>query len=52
MVRRREYLGFKVVVYGDRFDSEEVRKVTVEAFTPITLIQTDKPFYLPGQTGN
>uniref|UniRef100_A0A3B3YWZ2 Uncharacterized protein n=1 Tax=Poecilia mexicana TaxID=48701 RepID=A0A3B3YWZ2_9TELE len=28
------------------------RKVLIKAYQPMTFIQTDKPIYLPGQTGN
>lgn len=42
----------EVEVQGNTFYSKEVRKVMTRAFEPMTFIQTDKPIYLPGQTGN
>uniref|UniRef100_A0A3B3VSH3 Macroglobulin domain-containing protein n=1 Tax=Poecilia latipinna TaxID=48699 RepID=A0A3B3VSH3_9TELE len=39
-----------VQVQGNTFYSEEVRKVLIKAYQPMTFIQTDKPIYLPGQT--
>ena len=41
----------KVIIRGQEFEMKEVRKVMIKSFTPQTLIQTDKPIYLPGQTG-
>lgn len=41
-----------VEVQGATFSSREVRKVLIRVYRPITFIQTDKPIYLPGQTGN
>ncbi|KAF3847191.1 hypothetical protein F7725_020219 [Dissostichus mawsoni] len=38
--------------YEDTFYSKEVRKVMIRSYQPMTFIQTDKPIYLPGQTGN
>uniref|UniRef100_A0A671V4N6 Alpha-2-macroglobulin domain-containing protein n=1 Tax=Sparus aurata TaxID=8175 RepID=A0A671V4N6_SPAAU len=43
---------FHVEVQGATFHSEEVRKVMIKIYQPVTFIQTDKPIYLPGQTGN
>ena len=43
---------FEVEVRGDTFYSKEVRKVKIKVYRPMTFIQTDKPIYLPGQTGN
>ena len=43
---------FEVVVRGDTFHSREVRKVMIRSYRPMTFVQTDKPIYLPGQTGN
>lgn len=44
--------NLKVEVQGATFHSEEVRKVMIKIYQPVTIIQTDKPIYLPGQTGN
>uniref|UniRef100_A0A8D0CSI2 Alpha-2-macroglobulin-like n=1 Tax=Sander lucioperca TaxID=283035 RepID=A0A8D0CSI2_SANLU len=44
--------NFVVEVRGDTFYSKEVRKVKIKVYRPMTFIQTDKPIYLPGQTGN
>uniref|UniRef100_A0A8C9XM84 Alpha-2-macroglobulin n=1 Tax=Sander lucioperca TaxID=283035 RepID=A0A8C9XM84_SANLU len=44
--------NFVVEVRGDTFYSKEVRKVQIKVYRPMTFIQTDKPIYLPGQTGN
>uniref|UniRef100_A0A7N6B1I6 Uncharacterized protein n=1 Tax=Anabas testudineus TaxID=64144 RepID=A0A7N6B1I6_ANATE len=30
----------------------QVRKVMITVYQPLTFVQTDKPLYLPGQTGN
>lgn len=43
---------FDVEVRGDTFYSKEVRKVMIRVYQPMTFVQTDKPIYLPGQTGN
>lgn len=50
-VERDTVLNFHVKVQGGTFSSEEVRKVMVMVYQPRTFIQTDKPIYLPGQTG-
>lgn len=42
----------EVEVRGDKFYSKEVRKVKIHSYKPRTFVQTDKPIYLPGQTGN
>lgn len=42
----------EVAVRGDKFYSKEVRKVKIHSYKPRTFVQTDKPIYLPGQTGN
>uniref|UniRef100_A0AAQ6ILG4 Uncharacterized protein n=1 Tax=Anabas testudineus TaxID=64144 RepID=A0AAQ6ILG4_ANATE len=42
--------NFEVKVQGDTFYSKEVRKVLISVYDPVTVIQTDKPIYLPGQT--
>nr|XP_046244328.1 alpha-2-macroglobulin-like [Scatophagus argus] len=49
-VQNNEVQNFKVEVRGGTFHLEEVRKVLIKVYRPITFIQTDKPFYLPGQT--
>lgn len=45
-VRRLE-----VEVQGNTFYSKESRKVLIKLFKPASFIQTDKPIYIPGQTG-
>lgn len=47
-----EVRNFEVVVRGENFYSKEVRKVMIRVYKPMTFVQTDKPIYLPGQTGN
>ncbi|KAM8768284.1 uncharacterized protein AB9X84_021088 isoform 1-T1 [Acanthopagrus schlegelii] len=49
-VQENEVQNFKVEVKGATFHSEEVRKVMIKIYQPVTFIQTDKPIYLPGQT--
>ncbi|XP_036942928.1 alpha-2-macroglobulin-P-like [Acanthopagrus latus] len=49
-VQEDEVQNFKVEVQGATFHSEEVRKVMIKIYQPVTFIQTDKPIYLPGQT--
>uniref|UniRef100_A0A8C7CY21 Alpha-2-macroglobulin n=1 Tax=Oncorhynchus kisutch TaxID=8019 RepID=A0A8C7CY21_ONCKI len=44
--------NFKVEVRGETFLSTEERKVMIKPYSPMTFIQTDKPIYNPGQTGN
>uniref|UniRef100_A0A3B5LAV3 Alpha-2-macroglobulin bait region domain-containing protein n=1 Tax=Xiphophorus couchianus TaxID=32473 RepID=A0A3B5LAV3_9TELE len=51
-VENEEVTQFEVEVRGNAFYSKDVRKVQIKAYQPLTLIQTDKPVYLPGQTGN
>lgn len=43
---------FEVQVRGDTFSSKQAGKVMIKAYKPRIFIQTDKPIYLPGQTGN
>uniref|UniRef100_A0A672JGD0 Alpha-1-macroglobulin-like n=1 Tax=Salarias fasciatus TaxID=181472 RepID=A0A672JGD0_SALFA len=50
--KQEEVRNFKVEVRGNTFHSKEVRKVMIKSYQPITFVQTDKPIYLPGQTGN
>lgn len=42
----------EVEVRGPNFHSKEIRKVMLRVYKPATFVQTDKPIYLPGQTGN
>lgn len=44
--------NFTVEVLGSTFHSQEVMKVMIKVYQPMTFVQTDKPIYLPGQTGN
>lgn len=39
-------------VKGDTFYAKDIRKVMIRVYKPQSFIQTDKPIYLPGQTGN
>uniref|UniRef100_A0A667YDU0 Alpha-macroglobulin receptor-binding domain-containing protein n=1 Tax=Myripristis murdjan TaxID=586833 RepID=A0A667YDU0_9TELE len=52
MVQDEEVRNLEVEVHGETFHSKEIRKVMIRAYSPMTFIQTDKPMYLPGQTGN
>uniref|UniRef100_A0A3Q3LJ00 Alpha-macroglobulin receptor-binding domain-containing protein n=1 Tax=Mastacembelus armatus TaxID=205130 RepID=A0A3Q3LJ00_9TELE len=52
LVKKQEVQKFEVEVRGDTFYSKEVRKVMIQVYQPMTFVQTDKPLYLPGQTGN
>uniref|UniRef100_A0A673WJM1 Alpha-2-macroglobulin-like n=1 Tax=Salmo trutta TaxID=8032 RepID=A0A673WJM1_SALTR len=47
-----EVQNFKVEVRGVTFLSTEERRVMIKPYGPMTFIQTDKPIYNPGQTGN
>uniref|UniRef100_A0A4W5QFR3 Alpha-2-macroglobulin-like n=1 Tax=Hucho hucho TaxID=62062 RepID=A0A4W5QFR3_9TELE len=51
-VESDEVLNFKVEVRGEMFLSTEERKIMIKPYKPVTFIQTDKPIYNPGQTGN
>lgn len=42
----------EVKVQGDTFHAKEIRKVMIRVYKPMSFIQSDKPIYLPGQTGN
>ena len=42
----------EVIVRGQEFVMKEVRKVMIKSYKPESFIQTDKPIYLPGQTGS
>uniref|UniRef100_A0A3B4WMW2 Macroglobulin domain-containing protein n=1 Tax=Seriola lalandi dorsalis TaxID=1841481 RepID=A0A3B4WMW2_SERLL len=52
VVQNGEVQKFEVEVRGDTFYSKEIRKVMIRVYQPMTFVQTDKPIYLPGQTGN
>lgn len=41
----------RVEVRGRLFKLVEERKVMFRSYYPLTFIQTDKPIYTPGQTG-
>ncbi|XP_056329992.1 alpha-2-macroglobulin isoform X2 [Danio aesculapii] len=41
-----------VELQGESFKMTEERKVMFKSYHPLTVIQTDKPFYIPGQTVN
>ncbi|TRY89189.1 hypothetical protein DNTS_025381, partial [Danionella cerebrum] len=43
--------SIKVELHGKNFMLAEERKVMLIRFNPLTFIQTDKPIYIPGQTG-
>lgn len=51
-VRDETVMVLEVELQGSTFSSKEARKVMIKRFIPETFIQTDKPIYLPGQTGN
>uniref|UniRef100_A0A3Q3XBL7 Alpha-macroglobulin receptor-binding domain-containing protein n=1 Tax=Mola mola TaxID=94237 RepID=A0A3Q3XBL7_MOLML len=51
-LEKEKVLLMEVEVKGDTFYSKEARKVMIRIYKPMTFIQTDKPIYLPGQTGN
>uniref|UniRef100_A0A8C7NVX2 Alpha-2-macroglobulin-like n=1 Tax=Oncorhynchus mykiss TaxID=8022 RepID=A0A8C7NVX2_ONCMY len=51
-VKSDKVLNFKVEVRGETFLSTEERRVMIKPYSPMTFIQTDKPIYKPGQTGN
>ncbi|TKS81464.1 Ovostatin -like protein 2 [Collichthys lucidus] len=51
LVQKEVVQKFEVDVRGDTFQSAEVRRVMIRVYKPMTFIQTDKPIYLPGQTG-
>uniref|UniRef100_A0A8C4DSP4 Alpha-2-macroglobulin n=1 Tax=Dicentrarchus labrax TaxID=13489 RepID=A0A8C4DSP4_DICLA len=52
LVQNEVVQKLEVEVRGNTFYSKEVRKVMIKGYQPVTFIQTDKPIYLPGQTGN
>uniref|UniRef100_A0AAZ3PBW9 Alpha-2-macroglobulin-like n=1 Tax=Oncorhynchus tshawytscha TaxID=74940 RepID=A0AAZ3PBW9_ONCTS len=51
-VKSDKVQNFKVEVRGETFLSTEERRVMIKPYSPMTFIQTDKPIYNPGQTGN
>uniref|UniRef100_A0A4W5KCI5 Alpha-2-macroglobulin-like n=1 Tax=Hucho hucho TaxID=62062 RepID=A0A4W5KCI5_9TELE len=51
-VKSDKVQNFKVEVRGATFLSTEERRVLIKPYSPMTFIQTDKPIYNPGQTGN
>lgn len=44
--------NIEVEVRGEKFFSKKTSKVMIRVYKPLTFVQTDKPIYLPGQTGN
>ena len=52
LVKNEDVQEFEVDVRGNTYHSKEVRKVLIKVYHPKTFVQTDKPIYLPGQTGN
>lgn len=51
-VEKEVVLNMEVEVKGNTFYSKEIRKVMIRVYKPMSFIQSDKPIYLPGQTGN
>uniref|UniRef100_A0A8C7TKT1 Alpha-2-macroglobulin-like n=1 Tax=Oncorhynchus mykiss TaxID=8022 RepID=A0A8C7TKT1_ONCMY len=51
-VKSDKVQNFMVEVRGETFLSTEERRVMIKPYSPMTFIQTDKPIYKPGQTGN
>lgn len=51
-VKKDQVMELEVEVQGDTFYSKRARKVMIKSFNPQSFIQSDKPIYLPGQTGN
>lgn len=41
-----------VTVRGQQFSMTESRKIMIKYYPLNSFVQTDKPIYLPGQTGN
>lgn len=41
----------KTIIQGRSFNVSEERKVLFKSYGNLTFIQTDKPIYNPGQTG-
>ncbi|CAM4552778.1 unnamed protein product [Leuciscus chuanchicus] len=51
-VKAESVQTMKVELQGKNFKMTEERKVLFRRYYPLTLIQTDKPIYIPGQTVN
>ncbi|XP_059370480.1 alpha-2-macroglobulin-like [Carassius carassius] len=52
LVEAESVQAVKVELQGKNFKMTEVRKVVFRRYNHLTLIQTDKPIYIPGQTVN
>uniref|UniRef100_A0A8C2HF74 Alpha-macroglobulin receptor-binding domain-containing protein n=1 Tax=Cyprinus carpio TaxID=7962 RepID=A0A8C2HF74_CYPCA len=51
LVKAESVQRMKVELHGESFKMTEERKVMFKPYNPLTFIQTDKPIYNPGQTG-
>ncbi len=51
LVEEESVQRMKVEIQGESFKMTEERKVMFRSYRPLTFIQTDKPIYTPGQTG-
>ncbi|KAK9952810.1 hypothetical protein ABG768_018618 [Culter alburnus] len=51
LVEAESVQNIKVELHGKAFKMTEERKVMFKPYHPLTFIQTDKPIYNPGQTG-
>uniref|UniRef100_A0A673K9X2 Alpha-2-macroglobulin-like n=1 Tax=Sinocyclocheilus rhinocerous TaxID=307959 RepID=A0A673K9X2_9TELE len=51
LVEAESVQRMKVELHGESFKMTEERKVMFKSYNPLTFIQTDKPIYNPGQTG-
>uniref|UniRef100_A0A673I207 Uncharacterized protein n=1 Tax=Sinocyclocheilus rhinocerous TaxID=307959 RepID=A0A673I207_9TELE len=51
LVEAESVQRMKVELQGESFKMTEERKVMFRSYHPLTFIQTDKPIYIPGQTG-
>ncbi len=51
LVAEESVQKMKVELQGESFKMTEERKVMFKPYHPLTFIQTDKPIYIPGQTG-
>ncbi len=51
LVEEESVQRMKVELQGESFKMTEERKVMFKPYHPLTFIQTDKPIYTPGQTG-
>ncbi|XP_052472868.1 alpha-2-macroglobulin isoform X2 [Carassius gibelio] len=52
LVKAESVQTMKVELQGKNFKMTEERKVVFRRYNPLTMIQTDKPIYIPGQTVN